>query len=426
MMKSYSQHLSIQVSQVDNFIFRDTEATRKIFALKKRVRAVAGGTSASKTISILIWCIDYGQNTKNKKIDVMSESYPHLEDGAIKDFKGIMIDRGYWDDERWNESKHFYVFEGKSVLKFISVDKLGKARGPRRDVLFVNEANNISFNIFDQLKVRTKEVIWLDWNPTHEFWYYTEIKDKMDHDFITLTYNDCLDVLDKNIIEDIESHRGNKNWWLVYGLGQLGEVEDKVYSGWQIINEIPHEAMLERYGLDFGYSNDPTAIIAIYRYNNGFIFDEIVYQKGLSNKQIADMLSNQPKALVVADCAEPKSIDEIKSYGITIVPAVKGKDSVNYGIGVVGEQRISMTKRSINMIKEYRNYLWMTDKDGKILNIPMDIFNDAMDALRYGVTSIKGLKPDYQTPQQKEDKEFNLMIKRKKLRREGKRENVFI
>ncbi len=424
---NYSQHLYMEENQSENeFNFSDTEATRKIFALKKRIRAIAGGTSASKTISILVWCIDYAQNTKNKKIDIMSESYPHLEDGAIKDFKGIMIDRGYWDDNCWNESKHFYKFGGKSVIKFISVDKLGKARGPRRDVLFVNEANNISFNIFDQLKVRTKEVIWLDWNPSHEFWYYTEIKGVIDHDFLTLTYQDCLDVLDKNIIDDIESHKGNKNWWLVYGLGLLGEVEDKVYTGWNIIDEIPHEARLERYGIDFGYSNDPTAIIAIYRYNNGFIFDEEVFLKGLSNKQISDVLTNLPKALVVADSAEPKSIDEIKMYGISVIGAEKGKDSVNYGIGVVGEQRVSMTKRSVNMIKEYRNYLWMTDKDGKILNEPMGIFNHSMDAIRYAITSIKGLKPDYLTPQQKEDKVFNLMIKRKKIRREGKRENIFI
>lgn len=173
-------------NQSNNHTFRDTDATRKIFALKKRIRAVCGGTSASKTISILIWLIDYAQTTRNKKIDIMSESYPHLEDGAIKDFKAIMVDRGYWNDSRWNETKHVYTFERGSVIKFISIDKLGKAHGPRRDVLFINEANNIPWDIYDQLEVRTKDVIWLDWNPSTEYWYYSKIKDQVDHDFITL------------------------------------------------------------------------------------------------------------------------------------------------------------------------------------------------------------------------------------------------
>src|SRR3990167_2462441 len=172
--------------------FQDTIATRKIFALKKRIRAVCGGTSASKTISILVWCIDYAQTNKGKKVDIFAESYPHLEDGAIKDFKTIMQEQNYWNDARWNESKHVYTFETGTVIKFISVDKLGKAKGPRRDVVFVNEANHaMDYDVFDQLLVRTKEVMWLDWNPSEEFWYYEKIKDKIDHDFLKLTYLDC-------------------------------------------------------------------------------------------------------------------------------------------------------------------------------------------------------------------------------------------
>lgn len=379
---------------VNSFSFRDTDATRKIFSLKKRIRAVCGGTSASKTISILVWLIDYCQSNRNKKVDVMSESYPHLEDGAIKDFKAIMIDRGYWNDDCWNDTKHTYTFETKTVLKFISIDKLGKAHGPRRDVLFINEANNIKYGIYEQLEVRTKEVIWIDWNPSVEYWYYTEIKGKVDHDFITLTYLDCLEVLDRRIVESIESKKNNKNWWLVYGLGQLGEVEGRIYKDWEIIDEIPHEAKLERYGLDFGYSNDPTAIIGIYRYNGGFILDEITFLKGLQNNQIADILKNQPMALTIADSAEPKSIDEVAGYGIGILPCIKGPGSVNKGIDWVQQQRISMTKRSINMIKEYRNYMWKTDKDGKIINEPDVGFDHSMDALRYAINDLKP-KEDY-------------------------------
>ena len=375
-------------NQQNNFSFQDTQATQKIFSLTKRIRAVCGGTSASKTISILIWLIDYAQSTSNKKIDIMSESYPHLEDGAIKDFKAIMIDRGYWDDDCWNDTKHTYTFYKKSVIKFISIDKLGKAHGPRRDVLFINEANNIRYEIYDQLEVRTKEVVWLDWNPSIEFWYYQKIKGVVDHDFITLTYLDCLNVLDQRIVDSIESHRNNKNWWQVYGLGQLGEVEGRIYTGWEEIDQIPHEARLWRYGLDFGYSIDPTVIVAIYEYNGGKIIDEICYEKGLSNKSIADILNNQPRALVIADSAEPKSIDEIHSYGVNIVGSLKGPGSVYQGIQVVQNERISITKRSLKTIKGYRNYMFYTDKNGVQSNDPDDTIHEwsnPMDAVRYGI-----------------------------------------
>jgi phage terminase large subunit len=393
----------MEVNQKE-FNFIDTEATRKIFQLKKRIRAVCGGTSASKTISILVWIIDYCQSNKNKKFDVMSESYPHLEDGAIKDFKALMIDRRYWRDDAWNESKHAYHFETGSVLKFISVDKLGKAHGPRRDGLFINEANNIDYHIYDQLEVRTNEVIWLDWNPSVEFWYYTEIQNNVDHDFLTLTYLDCLNALNPNIIQSIESKKHRKGWWQVYGLGQLGEVEGKIYKDWQIIDEVPHEARLIRRGLDFGYSIDPTVLEDLYYYNGGFIIDEQLYQKGLSNRAIADLILNlvSPQTLVIADSAEPKSIDEIKDYGVNIMGASKGPGSVGQGIQYVQDQRISVTRRSIKTIKAYRNYLFFVDRDGKVTNEPDDSvheWSNPMDSLRYAIVSTS--KGSLQTEEQK-------------------------
>jgi phage terminase large subunit len=265
-----------------------------------------------------------------------------------------------------------------------------KVRGPRRQRLFINEANNIPYETFDQLEVRTEDVIWLDWNPVAEFWFYTDLLGKRDDiDFEVLTYKDN-EGLSEQIIKTIESRQGNKNWWLVYGLGQLGEAEGRIYKDWLLdVEEIPHEARLERYGLDFGYTNDPTSIVAIYYYNGGYILDEVIYQKGLLNKPIADIFLNLPKALVVADSAEPKSIDEIIGYGISVLPAQKGPGSVLQGIQYVQQQRISITKRSLNLIKEYRNYLWMTDKDGKIINEPSPLFNHSMDALRYGFESLK-------------------------------------
>ena len=368
-------------------LYLQTTATHKVFALKKRIRVVAGGTSASKTISILIWLIDYAQSSKNELISVVSETLPHLKRGAIRDFVNILKEQGYFRESAWNRTNFTYEFETGTRIEFFSADQPDKVRGPRRDILFINEANNISYETYVQLEIRTKKVIWIDFNPVSEFWYYTELK-QSDHDFITLTYKDN-EALDPAIVESIESKKNNKNFWLVYGLGQLGEAEGRVYKDWQIISDIPHEARLERYGLDFGYSNDPTVIVAIYYYNGSYILDEKAYQKGLSNKQIADILLNLPQALVIADSAEPKSIDEIKSYGVNIIPTIKGRDSVTQGIQFVQDQRISITQRSTNGIKEYRNYLWETDKDGKIINIPIGIFNHFLDATRYAFDSLK-------------------------------------
>jgi phage terminase large subunit len=323
-------------------------------------------------------------------VTVVSESYPHLEKGVMLDFQLIMKDRGYWKDECWHGTKHDYTFETGCRMEFFSVDTYGKAHGPRRDVLFINECNNLDYKIVDQLITRTREIVWLDWNPSEEFWFYTEMLNRRDDiDFITLTYKDN-EALDESTIKEIESHKLNKNWWTVYGLGQLGAIEGRIYRNWKIIDDIPHEARLERRGLDFGYTNDPTALIDIYAYNGGLIFDELLYQKGLSNKQIADIINHQEcKVLTIGDSAEPKSIDEINEYGVMITGAQKGKDSVKQGIQYLQSQPISITKRSVNLIKEYRNYMWMTDKNDRIINEPIDLWNHGMDAIRYGTEGLR-------------------------------------
>lgn len=319
---------------------------------------------------------------------IVSESFPHLKRGAMRDFLMIMQENGYYKDSRWNKTDSYYEFETGSKIEFFSVDQSDKVRGARRDRLFINEANNVTFDAFEQLEVRTKEFIFLDWNPVSDFWFYTEVLHKRDDvEHITLNYLDN-EALSPEIIKSIEQRKTRKGWWKVFGLGELGEIEGKIYNDWQILDEIPHEARLERYGLDFGYTNDPTAIVAIYYYNGGYILDEIVYQKGMSNQQIANILKNLKQVLVIADSAEPKSIDEIKMYGITILPTQKGKDSVRYGINTVQNQQVSITKQSVNLIKEYRNYLWKIDKDGTILGEPESGNDHLMDAIRYAMTSL--------------------------------------
>lgn len=377
-------------------MFQATTATKKILALSKKIRAVAGGTSASKTISILLYLIHRAQTDKTPTLtSIVSESIPHLKRGAMRDFKMIMQAHKYWKEDNWNVTDSIYTFETGSQIEFFSTDNGDKLRGARRDRCFMNEANNNTLEAFDQLEVRTKEFFFLDWNPTNEFWFYTDIQGKRDDiEFVTLTYLDN-EALPIEIKESIEKRKENKRWWTVYGLGQLGDVEGKIYKDWQIIDEIPHEARLERRGMDFGYTNDPTAIVDIYKYNGGFILDEVCYQKGMSNKQIADLLMAQPlHVMTVADSAEPKSIDEIRLYGVSIIPAVKGKDSVRQGVQYVQDQRISVTKRSINIIKEYRNYMWRTDRDGRILNEPEGGLDHSMDALRYAFTSYKPVRPN--------------------------------
>jgi phage terminase large subunit len=391
-------------------MFYATTATNKIKSLTKRIRAAQGGTSASKTISILLYLIALAQSDPIPTLtSIISESLPHLKRGAIRDFKKILQTQGYWVRDRWNASDYVYTFETGSQIEFFSADNGEKLHGGRRDRLFINEANHVAFNAFDQAEVRTNEFIFLDWNPSNEFWFYTEVLNRTDVDHIILTFRDN-EALPQSIVDSILQRQNRKGWWKVYGEGLLGEVEGKIYKGWKIIDSVPHEARLERIGLDFGYSNDPSAIVAVYKYDGGYILDEITFLKGLSNKQISDILLNEEtKALVIADSAEPKSIDEIRLYGVNITGASKGKDSVNNGIQLVQDQKISVTKRSVNVIKEYRNYLWETDKEGKILNVPEHTYSHSMDAIRYALVSILNTKP--KSTDEEETRAINAFLK---------------
>lgn len=370
--------------------YQVTTATRRIAKLRKRIRAVQGGTSASKTITILLLLIDFLQVNGDLLCSVVSESIPHLKRGAMRDFESIMRGHGYWEEDSWSKTDFIYTFPNGSRLEFFGADSPDKLRGPRRDILFINEANNVPHSAFDQLESRTRLFVFLDWNPSHEFWFYTEVlphRDDVDH--IILTYKDN-EALEPEIVKTIEARQHNKSWWQVYGLGLLGETEARIYTGWAIIDDIPHEARLARRGLDYGYANDPTAIVDVYQYNGGIILDEILYRKGMGNKEIADILKSLENQITTrADSSEPKSNDEITSYGVSILPAAKGQGSVLQGIQFLQGMRVSVTKRSVNLIKEYRNYLWDTDKDGRIVNVPMDRQADhLLDAARYAVEGL--------------------------------------
>ena len=382
-------------------MFQRTTATNKVLALKKRIKIIQGGTSASKTYSILAVLINKAIQQPNLEISVVAESIPHLRRGALKDFLKILKWTSRYYDDQFNKSLLTYQFKNGSVFEFFSADDSSKLRGARRDILYINECNNISFESYNELAIRTKKEVYLDFNPANEFWVHTELKDEPDSEFIILTYKDN-EALDKSIVEQIEKNRLKaetssywSNWWRVYGLGEIGMLEGVIFSNWKQIDQLPSDARLVGIGLDFGYTNDPTSAIEIYNYNGTRILNELVYQTGMLNSDIAKRL---PKNVVVyADSSEPKSIDEIKRYGITIKGVTKGKDSINYGIDVMQQQEYLVTSNSVNLIKELRAYCWDVDKAGTRLNKPIDNNNHAIDALRYHEMETLGLKRNYGT-----------------------------
>ena len=361
-------------------MFQTTTAIRKLHALTKRKKVIQGGTSAGKTFGILPILIDRCLRTPNLETSVVSESVPHLRRGAIKDFLKIMMVTNRYRDAQWNRGVLKYTFNNGSYIEFFSVEQPDKLRGARRSVLYVNEANNVPFEAYNQLAIRTSGDIWIDFNPTANFWAHKEVAVQKDADFITLTYKDN-EALSQTIVDEIESAREKgktseywANWWKVYGLGQVGSLDGVCIKQWNEI-KLPPEARLLCYGMDFGYSNDPTTLIGLYKYNDAYIFDEVIYQKKLLNSDISNLLtSNGITDVIYADSAEPKSIAELKTYRHKVMPCTKGKDSIVYGINLINQNKIYITSRSTNLIKELQNK-------------PIDAFNHCIDAARYAITS---------------------------------------
>ena len=395
--------------------FTVTTATRKIAKTHKRIRLIAGGMRASKTISILMYLITRCQQDQVATLtSVVSESFPHLRKGAMRDFIAIMQAQHYWDDARWSITNSTYTFETGSQLEFFSADQPGKIRGPSRDRLFVNEANNINQESWEQLLFRTTEFAFADWNPVGDFYLYEDygLNDDGDTpittdprvDFMILTYRDN-EALVAAIVEDMERKAAlNPNWARVYAQGKRGNMEDKIFKNWKILDpvldrdgniesHVPHEARLVVRGLDFGYSRDPNALCDVYYYNGGYIIDELAYRVGMLNRQTADVILNQddPNVLTIADSAEGKSIAEMQEYGVNIIGVVKkGMNGVKFtksAIQFVQGQRVSITKRSTNYIKSYRNFSWKVDKDGNISDDYDHFWSDGMMSVVYAFTS---------------------------------------
>lgn len=301
-----------------------------------------------------------------------------------------MLLTGRWFDKYYNRTDSKYQFPNGSYIEFFSADNDAKLRGARRDILYMNECNNMTFHAYTELAARTKVEVFLDWNPTNKFWFHNELEHDDDVDFIILTYLDneacpqsAIDFILKAKAKASTSNFWD-NWYNVYGLGLVGSLDGVVFNNWSTIDSIPADARYLGSGMDFGYTNDPTTLIDCYKYNGKIILNEVIYRTGLLNNDIARLSkSGDIRRFIYADAAEPKSIQEISRNGVIIKGAAKGKDSINYGISLLQEHELEVTKSSTNLIKEFRNYTWDKDREGNNLNKPIDNFNHAIDAVRY-------------------------------------------
>lgn len=367
-------------------------------------KVIQGGMSAGKTFAVLTLLIGYADSYADSLITVVGLSYPHLEAGSIRDFTKIMKEVGRWEDDWWNKSSKVYQFPNGSVIEFKSIDHMS-ARGPRRDVLFVNEANGIDYETFSELAGRTKDFVIVDFNPSAKFWAHEKLIEELKDDttFIILTYKDN-EALSAREVANIESRMPKpgeepSNWWTVYGLGQIGSLEGNIYSGWEETDaeKISATGKLVRYGLDFGFSNDETALVAVYELEDGKLgLVEKLYRKGLLGSQYGEVLRNigiDPNVLIVADSARPEIIAEIKKSGFRIIPCDKGPGSIVKGIDYVNQRQIVYS--GDNLKREYLSYAWRKRKDGTQLDEPIDAFNHALDAVRYAVADLHRQRFDF-------------------------------
>lgn len=357
----------------------------------KRRSLNEGGTASSKTWSILQLLILIAQNTKSPLlISVVSESLPHLKRGAIRDFFRI-LDESSDNNRRYNKTEHTYLF-GKGIIEFFGADEPDKVRGPRRDLLFINEGNNVPWETARGLDIRTAKFTFVDWNPVSEFWAHQNWVGLDENAYVHSTYLDAIEVLPAEVVANIESNKDkDPNWWNIYGLGKLGKVEGLVYPFFEQVGQIPADGEVF-FGLDFGYTNDPTVLVKCLIKGEELYCEELIYETGLTNDMIARRMEElgirKNSDEILADSAEPKSIEEIYQHDFNIKPCSKGPGSVEYGHQKIKQYKQFWTKDSVNCIKEQRNFRYIPDKNGKLTEKTTHAFSHGMDARRYGVVGM--------------------------------------
>lgn len=355
------------------------------YSTNKRYIVNKGSTRSSKTYSVLQLLFLIAECSPTPKvISIISESMPHLKKGCIRDFKEILLDAKKWNENAWNATDKIYKINN-SIIEFFSADNPSKVHGPSRNILYVNECINIEWETYRQLAIRTTETIFLDCNPSFEFWLDEKVLPQPDSLLIHSTYKDNEYLTDAQI-KEIESNKNDANWWKVYGLGLTGSLQGVIIQDWDIIDKMPETYKYRWLGMDFGFTNDPTAIIDIRLSEGELWIDELLYERGYDNMMINEHLKSLGipyNIQIVADSAEPKSISEIRSVGWRVEPAQKGKDSINTGISILNRYKKHITKSSLNIISEYRNYRWLVDEFGNASNRPIDRYNHSIDAQRY-------------------------------------------
>jgi phage terminase large subunit len=377
-----------------------TIQTNKVFnhliKSDKRIIVEQGGTRSGKTYNILLWLIFYyTERNTAKTITICRKSFPSLRASVMRDFFDILREHDLYREDFHNKSSHEYHLNG-NLVEFISLDQPQKIRGRKRNLLYINEANELFYEDWQQLIFRTDGRIILDYNPSESFhWIYDRVIPREDCDFYQTTYRDN-PFLDEKIKQEIERLQyTDEDYWRIYGLGERGMSRATVFQFGTA--EIPQEAKLLSYGLDFGFTNDPSAIVAIYQHGDNLYLDELLYRTGMTNRDLHHHLQSlglDRRDEIFADSAEPKSIEELHRFGWNIKPTAKGQDSINAGIDILKRHKIFATARSNNLIKELQNYKWTEDKNGNLLNKPIDVMNHALDAARYAVFN-KLSKPNY-------------------------------
>lgn len=364
-----------------------------------------GGTSSSKTYSTAQILIVKALKSKEQKlVSVVAETIPHLKRGVMRDFFKILIEIGLYKDDDHNKTDSTYKL-GNWTIEFFSADNDAKLRGARRDILFINECNRITWDAFTQLEIRTRDRVFLDFNPVSRFWVHSKLMQPSNkYSFIKSTYKDNVDhitgqpLLDQSIIDAIESRKpvfdsdgnlisGDEQFWKVYGLGEIGSLEGVIFQNWETCDSMPANPKWTAYGLDFGFTNDPTAIVKVSYQGGELWMEELCFETGLTNPDIANRLKSFDVGSlddIIADSSEPKSIAEIRRAGFRAIRGVKkGPDSIKNGIDILKRYRINIHKKSANLIDEFSNYQWMKTKDGEYLNKPIDNYNHGIDSVRY-------------------------------------------
>lgn len=346
-----------------------------------------GSSRSGKTYNTLIWLIAYCLQNPFTRLSVVRATLPALKGSSFVDFKEILFSLELYDDKCMNKSELIYTFPNGSTVEFFSCDSEQKLRGRKRDVLFVNEANELDYYKFQQLQMRTTRFTIIDYNPSFsdEHWICRLNSEKSTYHFIT-TYKDNK-FLERKIVEELESLKWkNETLWQVYGLGQQAMIEGLVFRNVDIVDEIPATARHRWIGMDFGFTNDQTAIVEVAIDGNTLYVDEICYQTEMLSSDIIRTLKNECSGMeVISESADPRMVQEIYRAGVNIHPVVKYKGSIEAGIAKMQEYKIMITKRSSNVQREFKNYVYAQDKEGKWLNSPIDYFNHAIDAVRYVV-----------------------------------------